>query len=108
MCAAHGAGRRRKQEDCAKAAAGRTGYCGTGGAAVRLLLEPGDVLAMYGEARYEWTHGIDATMEDEWDGGRVPRGTRVSITLRRVCVDGWVNLQPVPELVGSVEGVAYA
>jgi hypothetical protein len=62
---------------------------------VRLLLEPGDVLAMYGDARYCWTHGIDATTEDEWDGGHVQRGTRVSITLRRVCADGWENLHPV-------------
>jgi hypothetical protein len=80
-----------------------------GGGAVRLLLEPGDVLAMHGEARYEWTHGIDATMEDEWDGARVPRGTRVSITLRRVCADGWANLQLVPEPSAAyVEGATSA
>jgi hypothetical protein len=64
---------------------------------VRLLLEPGDVLAMHGEARYRWTHAIEATTEDRWQGRRIPRGMRASITLRRVCAAGWGHLQHVPQ-----------
>ncbi|KAJ1652709.1 hypothetical protein IWQ61_007012 [Dispira simplex] len=50
-----------------------------------LWLEPGDVLAMSGEARYEWTHAIPAQKVDQVDGIMRLRSLRVSLTLRRVC-----------------------
>ncbi|KAJ1960970.1 hypothetical protein IWQ62_004030 [Dispira parvispora] len=50
-----------------------------------LWLEPGDVLAMSGEARYQWTHAIPAQKVDQVDGIARPRSLRVSLTLRRVC-----------------------
>lgn len=86
---------------------------GGGGAGGELcvLLQGGDVLALSGEARYCWSHGIDgvtheAMMSHETPaaelealggvggvGGRsaggvvVVRGVRVSITLRRMVLD---------------------
>mmetsp|Transcript_32014 Transcript_32014/g.76081 ORF Transcript_32014/g.76081 Transcript_32014/m.76081 type:complete len:244 (-) Transcript_32014:537-1268(-) len=52
---------------------------------VPVLLEPGDLLLLQGEARYNWTHGIDAVTEEVWDGRVVARELRMSITLRRLC-----------------------
>ncbi|KAI9261470.1 hypothetical protein BDA99DRAFT_560345 [Phascolomyces articulosus] len=51
---------------------------------VPLLLRPGDVLTLSGEARYEWEHGIEEQMRDYIDGEWIERGTRVSITLRKL------------------------
>ena len=56
-------------------------------APVDVLLEPGDLLLLRGEARYGWAHGIAARMEDAWAGRRIVRGKRVSVTLRRMAED---------------------
>ncbi|KAI8074103.1 hypothetical protein BC940DRAFT_267402 [Gongronella butleri] len=53
-------------------------------ASVDLLLNPGDILVLTGEARYQWTHSIPELNEDYVDGRRVMRGNRVSVTLRRL------------------------
>ena len=50
----------------------------------RLGTLSGDLLVLHGEARYCWTHGIQARMEDVFGGVRRQRGTRVSVTLRRM------------------------
>ncbi|MFC3996986.1 hypothetical protein ACFOVU_13730 [Nocardiopsis sediminis] len=39
---------------------------------------------MSGPARYEWWHAIAARKSDPGPAGRVPRGRRVSVTLRTV------------------------
>ncbi|KAL8291949.1 hypothetical protein RQP46_002207 [Phenoliferia psychrophenolica] len=54
-----------------------------------VLLRPGDLYIMHGEARFEWEHGIPARMEDvveDREGEQVvlKRRTRISITLRRM------------------------
>ncbi|GAA1045102.1 alpha-ketoglutarate-dependent dioxygenase AlkB [Streptomyces murinus] len=49
-----------------------------------ILLEPGDVLSMSGEARYDWQHGIAARKTDRTQGRVIKRGRRVSLTFRRV------------------------
>ncbi|MEU4085873.1 alpha-ketoglutarate-dependent dioxygenase AlkB [Streptomyces aureus] len=49
-----------------------------------VYLAPGSLLVMTGPARYEWRHAIAARRSDLWDGGRVPRGRRVSVTFRTV------------------------
>ncbi|KAL9559935.1 hypothetical protein PS6_000545 [Mucor atramentarius] len=49
-----------------------------------ILLCPGDVLALSKEARYDWEHGIQSRLVDEIDGQQIERGTRISITLRRL------------------------
>ena len=51
-------------------------------AAVPVLLRPGDVLTLVGEARTDWTHGFGGG-DGEWGGRRVARaGVRVGVTLR--------------------------
>jgi len=49
-----------------------------------VLLQPGDVLSISGEARYQWTHGIASRLVDEWEGKSIPRGKRISVTLRKL------------------------
>ncbi|KAJ1980411.1 hypothetical protein H4R35_001134 [Dimargaris xerosporica] len=51
---------------------------------VTLVLEPGDILAMTGDARYAWTHAIPGQAVDMVEGQPRYRSTRISLTLRRV------------------------
>jgi alkylated DNA repair dioxygenase AlkB len=53
-------------------------------AEVSLLLEPGSLIVMQDEARYEWKHGIAARKSDVHQGRRIIRGRRVSLTFRSV------------------------
>lgn len=55
---------------------------------VPLLLEPGALLVMEGEARYDWRHGIPARKTDRHDGRVHVRGRRVSLTFRTVVAPG--------------------
>ncbi|RUS35043.1 hypothetical protein BC938DRAFT_476459 [Jimgerdemannia flammicorona] len=65
---------------------------------IPVLLRPGDVLSLSGPARYDWEHGIEERMFDVLpDGERIQRGTRISVTLRRMMGDGVV-------ISGEVEG----
>ena len=47
-----------------------------------LLLEPRSLLVLSDEARYEWEHGIAPRKRDAWQGVRVWRGRRLSVTFR--------------------------
>ena len=47
-----------------------------------LLLERRSLLILSDEARYEWQHGIARRKNDRWQGVLLPRGRRLSITLR--------------------------
>jgi alkylated DNA repair dioxygenase AlkB len=58
-----------------------------GDSKVDVPLEPGGLLIMRGEARYQWRHAIAARKSDVYRGQRVPRGRRVSLTFRTVLVD---------------------
>ncbi|KAK4046407.1 hypothetical protein OIV83_006066 [Microbotryomycetes sp. JL201] len=62
-----------------------------------LLLRPGDVLVLSGEARWQWKHGIayrhEDTISEDGDTYTLCRRTRMSITLRR--------LQTGADLVGN-------
>ncbi|HVU09774.1 MAG TPA: alpha-ketoglutarate-dependent dioxygenase AlkB [Phototrophicaceae bacterium] len=49
-----------------------------------VLLQPGSLLIMRGEARYEWKHGIAARKRDLFEGQVIERQRRVSLTLRKV------------------------
>lgn len=53
-------------------------------AAVPVLLEPGSLLVMRGEARYQWKHGIPSRKADLYEGRTIQRLRRVSITLRTI------------------------
>ena len=47
-----------------------------------VYLEPRSLLLMEGDARDLWTHGISGRLTDKHMGVSVPRGRRLSITLR--------------------------
>ncbi|KAI8365104.1 hypothetical protein BD560DRAFT_402119 [Blakeslea trispora] len=55
---------------------------------VDILLRPGDILALSQEGRYEWEHGIEETERDLFEGEWIERGTRISVTLRRLVNSG--------------------
>lgn len=67
---------------------------------IDLLLRPGDILSLSNEARYNWEHGIEETLFDKVEGEIIERGTRLSITLRKLIKD--------PELLtpASIEATA--
>lgn len=49
-----------------------------------LLLEPGSVLIMENEARYDWLHEIKGVKTDLYNGVKFKRKRRVSLTFRKV------------------------
>jgi alkylated DNA repair dioxygenase AlkB len=53
-------------------------------ATASLLLEPRSALVLSGDARYRWQHGIAARASDTWNGERIERARRVSLTFRNV------------------------
>jgi len=57
------------------------------GASVDVLVEPGALMVMTGDARYVWRHSIAARKSDVVDGRRIERGRRVSLTFRTVLLD---------------------
>ncbi|KAJ3375826.1 hypothetical protein GGF31_003031 [Allomyces arbusculus] len=59
---------------------------------VRVLLAPGSLLVLEGDARWRWAHGIRFATEDWWptrlgEWRRVPRRPRSSITFRKLIPD---------------------
>ena len=54
---------------------------------IELLLEPGSLLIMQGEARHRWMHGIPARKTDMMNGQPIERNRRVSVTLRSVILN---------------------
>jgi len=53
---------------------------------VPVLLEPGSLVMMYGEARYVWKHEINRKDGfQSWKGELLDQTTRTSITLRKLC-----------------------
>ncbi len=55
---------------------------------IALRLRPCSLLILSGEARTEWRHGIRSRRSDTYQGTRVPRGRRVSLTFRTVRMAG--------------------
>ncbi len=55
---------------------------------VLVWLAPKSLVVLKGAARYEWKHGIPPRKNDEWEGRKHSRGRRVSLTFRKVIVDG--------------------
>lgn len=56
------------------------------GAFSHVWLAPRSAILLRGSARYEWTHSIAARRTEMTPTGRVQRGTRVSLTFRKVKV----------------------
>jgi alkylated DNA repair dioxygenase AlkB len=54
------------------------------GEVMPVLLEPGSVVVLTGEARYDWMHAIPARKTDTFEGRTFPRSRRVSLTFRKV------------------------
>ncbi len=52
----------------------------------QLMVEPGSLIVMQGEARHRWRHGIPARKTDVYDGQVSKRGRRVSVTFRQVII----------------------
>eukprot|EP00250_Pteridium_aquilinum_P009156 c18479_g1_i1 orf=553-1368(-) len=52
---------------------------------VPVLLEPGDLVLLSGEARYNWTHEINRSDHCQvWKGKRISQMRRTSVTLRKL------------------------
>ncbi|KAJ3017431.1 UNVERIFIED_CONTAM: hypothetical protein HDU68_011686 [Siphonaria sp. JEL0065] len=51
---------------------------------VPVLLSPGSVVCLSGEARYNWAHGIAERLVDDFEGKTIHRQERISITLRKM------------------------
>ena len=49
-----------------------------------LLLEPRSVLVMQDDARYQWKHSIPVRNTDTYDGAKIVRARRLSLTFRNV------------------------
>ncbi|TPX39473.1 hypothetical protein CcCBS67573_g10668 [Chytriomyces confervae] len=51
---------------------------------VPVLLESGSGICLTGEARFKWAHGIAERQQDLFEGMRIQRKQRISITLRKL------------------------
>jgi alkylated DNA repair dioxygenase AlkB len=49
-----------------------------------MLVEPRSAVVFSGEARHEWQHAIPARDAGDWQGRRVRRSRRVSLTFRKM------------------------
>ncbi|MDE0676559.1 MAG: alpha-ketoglutarate-dependent dioxygenase AlkB [Acidimicrobiaceae bacterium] len=56
----------------------------SGGVEFVQRLEPRSLLLIYGDARARWRHGIAKRRSDAWNGQKIERRRRVSITFRTV------------------------
>ena len=54
---------------------------------IPVWLAPKSIVVLKDEARYEWLHGIAPRKSDTWDGHKVARERRVSLTFRKVIID---------------------
>jgi alkylated DNA repair dioxygenase AlkB len=57
------------------------------GSSIDVLVEPGALMVMSGDARYVWRHSIAARRSDVVGDRRVERDRRVSLTFRTVLLD---------------------
>lgn len=53
---------------------------------VEIFLEQGSLVALTGEARYNWTHGIAQRKSDIFKGVKIDRKLRISMTFRKVVI----------------------
>ena len=53
-----------------------------------VFLEERSLAVFADEARYEWTHCIPARKSDKVDGFKIERGRRISLTFRKVILEG--------------------
>ncbi|EAY31447.1 alpha-ketoglutarate-dependent dioxygenase AlkB [Microscilla marina] len=53
---------------------------------VPVLLAPGSAILLSGDARYRWQHSIRANKSEMFEGQKIVRGRRVSLTFRKVII----------------------
>lgn len=58
-----------------------------GGEKVTQLLEPRSLVVLSDEARYQWRHSIPQRKTDQWNGQKLLRGRRISLTFRTVITE---------------------
>ena len=59
---------------------------GSGSGSVPVLLTPGSLVVMSGEARYRWKHEINRRPGFQvWEGKELDQSRRISVTLRKLC-----------------------
>jgi alkylated DNA repair dioxygenase AlkB len=51
---------------------------------IEVMLEPGSLVIINGEARHKWTHGIAQRKTDVFKGNKFDRKLRISMTFRKV------------------------
>jgi alkylated DNA repair dioxygenase AlkB len=51
---------------------------------VEIMMEPGSLVVINGDARHKWTHGIAQRKTDTFNGRKYDRKLRVSMTFRKV------------------------
>lgn len=54
---------------------------------LEVMLEPRSLVVISGEARHNWTHGIAARKTDNFNGVKVERQLRISMTFRNVILN---------------------
>lgn len=52
-----------------------------------ILLDPGDLLLLRDEARFQWRHQIRSRKSDRWQGRVMKRSRRLSVTFRKVLLN---------------------
>ena len=53
---------------------------------IPVYLEPGSLILMWGDARYQWKHEINCKPGFQlWQGKEIDQKRRTSLTLRRLC-----------------------
>jgi alkylated DNA repair dioxygenase AlkB len=52
-----------------------------------VLLEPRSLVVLEGDARYKWQHAIPQRKTDNWNGQKLIRGRRISLTFRTVILE---------------------
>jgi alkylated DNA repair dioxygenase AlkB len=58
-----------------------------GGEKVLQFLEPCSLVVLSDTARYEWQHSIPQRKADQWNGQKLLRGRRISLTFRTVILE---------------------
>jgi alkylated DNA repair dioxygenase AlkB len=54
---------------------------------LEVMLEPRSLVVISGEARHKWTHGIAARKADNFNGVKIERKLRISMTFRNVILN---------------------
>lgn len=54
---------------------------------IEVLLQPCSLILLSGDARYKWSHGIPSRRTDNFEGLKITRERRISLTFRKVVLN---------------------